>query len=292
MTAHLSASLPRTALLAVCLLSAVHRLPAEDHLAGDEGLTTPVPMQAAANDAPAAPQIAATPGADHEHPLRPAIRVAAASLKVLDGLQDYEARLTKRERIEGKLLTQVMQLKLRESPFSVYLSYEGSHAGREVLFVRGQNNDQIWTHEGAGLRALVGTVALAPNAAEAMQDSRYPVVEIGMRKMLQTVIDQWTMESRYGEISVKYYPNARLNERTCRVIEASHPRLRNQFKFHMTRLFIESQTNLPVRVEQYGFPATPEAKPPLEEESTYADIRPNVGLTDQDFSRDHPDYQF
>lgn len=226
------------------------------------------------------------------HPLLPAIHLARKSLAVMDSVTDYEATLVKQERLKGKLIKQTMQIRLRESPFSVYLLFGGDVAGREMLFAQGKYNNQLQAREGSGLKSLVGTVSLAADGVEVMQENRYPITTIGMRRMLQTVLAQWEEETQYGEIDVKFYPNARLDQRTCQVIESSHPQPRRQFPFHMTRLFIDVETRLPVRVEQYGFPSMPGGKPPLEELYSYSNIRINIGLSDFDFSTENPDYGF
>jgi hypothetical protein len=113
-----------------------------------------------------------------------------------------------------------------------------------------------------------------------------------MRHMLQSVIDQWTFESRYGEIDVKFYPHAKLRGQTCEVIESTHPRPRRQFRFQMTRLYLDGETRLPVRVEQHGFPPSPGGASPLEELYEYGSLRTNVDLTDKDFDRANPNYAF
>lgn len=227
-----------------------------------------------------------------EHPLLPAIKLARTSLAAMESVTDYEATLHKEERLNGKLIQQTMRIRLRESPFSVYLSFDGDSAERELLYVQGKYNNQLQAREGSGLKSLVGTVSLATDGVEAMQGNRYPITMIGMRRMLQTVLTQWEEETRYGEIDVKFYPNARLGDRSCQVIEATHPQPRRQFPFHMTRLFIDTESRLPVRVENYGFPRMPGAKPPLEELYSYSDIRTNLGLSDLDFSTENPDYNF
>jgi hypothetical protein len=226
------------------------------------------------------------------HPLQPAIHLARSSLAAMETITDYEATLVKEERLKGKLIKQTMQIRLRESPFSVYLRFGGDVAGREILYVQGKYNNQLQAREGSGLKSLVGTVSLAADGIEAMQENRRPITTIGMRRMLQSVLAQWEEETRYGEVNVKFYPNARLGDRSCQVIESSHPHRRRQFPFHMTRLFIDVETRLPVRVEQYGYPTMPGATPPLEELYSYSDIRTNIGLSDIDFSKDNPEYGF
>lgn len=227
-----------------------------------------------------------------EHPLRPALRVARASLERLQAVRDYEATLTKRERIQGELRREVMRIRFREEPFSVYLKFEGEHAGREVLYVEGRNQNNILAHEGSGLKALVGTVSLSPTSPEVLAQSRHSITEIGLRKLVRSVIERWEEEAGFGEAEVQYYQNARLGERECLVIECRHPRPRRQFPFHLTRLFIDKETQLPVRVENYGFPGQAGADPPLEEEYTYSNVRTNVGLTASDFDRNNPIYAF
>ena len=228
-----------------------------------------------------------------EHPLKDAIRLAQSSLESLQPVQDYEATLTKRELVGNQIVEHAMQIRFREEPFSVYLKFVDANAGREVMYVEGKYQNKILAHEGPGsLKSLVGTVALSPESDEVRSESRHSITDIGLRNMLKMIIGRWEEESKYGECEVQYYPQAKLNQRECLVIECTHPRPRKQFKFHISRLFIDKETKLPVRSENYGFPVQPNAKPPLLEEYTYSDLRTNVQLTDRDFDRNNPAYRF
>lgn len=184
-----------------------------------------------------------------------------------------------------------MRLKLREEPFSVYLYFLDPNKGREVIYVEGKNNNMLMVHE-TGVKALAGTVSLDPKSKDAMADNKYPVTMIGMRTMLERVIAQWEEEGKFAETTVQYYPDAKLGDVACTVIESSHPKPRDNFKFHMTRLYIDKTTLYPVRVEQYGFPGKGDKQPPLLEEYTYSQIKPNLGLTDKDFDHTNPSYAF
>lgn len=239
----------------------------------------------------AAQQGQSQPAAE-EHPLAPAIRFAESSLAAVEQLNDYTATLTKRELINGQLLTQVMYLKFREEPFSVYLQYGEQHSGREILYVHGHNQNQILAHEGQGLSSLVGTVSLDPAGQQAMAENRHRITDLGLKRMLELVIEQWTIESQYGEIEVRYYPDARLGNIRCQVVETAHPRPRRQFLYQTTRIYFDVETQLPVRIENFGFPRDPAQQPPLVEEYTYLDVSTNVGLADQDFDSRNPAYQF
>ena len=106
------------------------------------------------------------------------------------------------------------------------------------------------------------------------------------------MIQQWEFESKYGEIDVKYYPNAKIGKIACEAIEATHPRPRRQFKYHRTLLFIEKSSGLPLRVQNYGFPQQAGIDAPLVEDYAYTGLKTNVGLKAMDFSRTNPNYRF
>ncbi len=226
------------------------------------------------------------------HPYVPVLKLAYAGLKAASELKDYQAVLTKREYIGKRLITQQVEIKVRHQPFSVYLKFREPFAGREVLYVQGKNNNSLLAHEGSGLSSLIGTVSLPVNSRDAMKGNKYPITMIGIENMVKSLIKQWESETQYGECEVKYYPNAKLGNVTCRVVETSHPTPRRQFPFKRTRLYLEKETNLPIRCECYGFPSRPGEKAPLLEEYTYTNLRTNVGLTDFDFDRRNPNYHF
>jgi hypothetical protein len=251
-----------------------------------------VSVERARADNPAAQTAAAGDAAAAEHPLKPAIRLAQASLDALQSVDDYEAVITRRELINGEFKTETMQMKFREEPFRVYLLFGGEKAGREVIYVDGQNDNELLAHEGSGFTSFFGTISLKPDNPQVLAESRHKITDIGLRNMITAISTRWEEESKFGECEVKYYQQAKVNEAECLAIECTHPRPRRQFQFHISRLFLDKQTNFPIRVENWGFPAQPGAKPALIEEYTYSELKTNVGLTDVDFSRDNPAYKF
>jgi len=238
-----------------------------------------------------------TPPVDEKHPLYLPLVEAYKAREVLKGVKDYEALFTKRELIGRRVQTTVMNLKLRHEPFSVYLKFQGANAGREVIFVEGrnkdrQNRDNLFVHE-VGIKSIVGTLSLLPDGSDAMADNRYPVTMIGMKNMLDKVIKQWEAEGKLGEIKTQKYPDAKLpSGEECVAYESMHPLPRNQFPFHITRLWIEKKTGMAIRVEQLGFPQKGDKSPPIIEEYTYSKIKTNVPLADVDFSIKNPSYAF
>lgn len=238
------------------------------------------------------PWLSAAESEPPQHPLIPAIQLARQSYEVLQQIGDYEATLIKQEIVNGKPVSQRIALRLREEPFSLYLKFEEPHAGREVLFARGQYDNQLLVHDASGITSLVGTLQLPLDSPQVMAENRHQVTDIGMRKMLELVLAQWEIESRYGEIDVKFYPNAKMGNADCEVIETTHPRPRKQFLFQRTRLFLEKKSRLPIRIENYAFAEQPGGTPRLVEEYTYLNVRTNVGLTAADFDRRNERYSF
>lgn len=226
-----------------------------------------------------------------DHPLVPAIKLAEEAREVAAQVKDYGAVLSKRELIGRKLVDQQMRIKCRQEPFSVYLFFEKPSQGREVLYVEGQNGGKLHVHEG-GFAAIAGTFSFLPTDPKVMAENRYPITEIGLHRMLDVVIEQWKRELDDDDIEVRYYPNAKIRQQGCRVIETNHRRQEKDDKFYLTRLYIDKESGLPVRLEQYGWPPGQGADPPLMEMYMYQQIQANVGLTDQDFSTKNRQYKF
>ena len=226
-----------------------------------------------------------------EHPLAPALRHAKTCVENAGKLSGYECRFIKKEVVGRQTISQTIRMKVRHDPFSVYMNFEEPHAGREVIFVEGRNNNNLLVHE-AGFASLIGTLELAPTSSQAMAENRYPITKAGIQKMMEAVIEQWEAETKYGESEVKYFEDAKIGDVKCRVIESTHPQPRKQFKFHITRVWIDEQLGLPVRVQQFGFPAKSGAKPPVVEDYTFSDIKAEVRLTDRDFDTKNPSYNY
>lgn len=227
-----------------------------------------------------------------EHPLEAAIRIATTSHERAKSLADYEATFTKSELVRGRTYASQMDMKFRREPMSVYLRFVNpEHVGREVLYVEGQNNNMMLAHD-TGLKALAGTVPVDPHGAMALAEARHPITQIGLENMVGGILKQWEKESAFGESDVKYYAEAKLGGRAMLVIESTHPRPRNQFPFAMTRLWIDQETKLPVRVQNYEFPQAAGGKPVLVEDYTYTNIETDVELTARDFDVRNPAYEF
>jgi len=198
-----------------------------------------------------------------EHPLEPVLRWAREGLDDVEKIEDYSAKIAKRERLDGELgEKQYMFIKVRHRPFSVYLYFLGPAKlkGQEVVYIEGKNDGKMWAH-GTGLQRVVGTVSIKPDGVLGMQGQRYPLTEIGVLNMIRRLVDVAEDDVKYGECEVDYFKEVKLNERLCTCIQVVHPTARRNFLFHVARVYVDDEYNLPARYASYDWPKKQGGKP-------------------------------
>lgn len=257
-----------------------------------------------------APRQAQAAAATAEHPLA---EVAAKAEELLGGMQrnvrDYSATLVKRERIDGELLDyQYINCKIRNertngrgevvTPFSVYMNFAAPDEmkGREVIYVKGQNDDKLIAHDGgtgliAAIKAAV-TVNLDPTAPLAMKGNKYPITDVGMENLMVKLISVAKADMQRGEVDVKTFKGAKINGRVCTCLQSVHPTPREHFRYHIARIYVDDELQLPIRYESYDWPSREGEQPPLLEEYTYLNLKLNNGFTDADFDQANDSYNF
>lgn len=262
-------------------------------------------VPAAANDGAQSAASAPSQPADlpQPHPLEPLLAMAEqAAERIADHVQDYTCTLVKRERVEGRLLpAETIFAKVRHVPAAgderggcqLYLRFESPRGlrGREILFPAPDADGHLLVRNGGPRLAFI-TLKLEPTCALAMRGNRYPISEFGIQRLVERMLMLGRQELAYGECLVSNQEDVQLEGRRCRVIEVQHPQRRPHFVYHIARITIDEELQLPIRFEAYDWPEDDQQPPPLIEEYTYRDLRLNVGLSDHDFSREHSDYQF
>lgn len=230
------------------------------------------------------------------HPLDPAIAMAKQGLaNIQANIQDYSCTLVKQERINGELLPQeYMYMEVRNhreqdrklvTPFSVYMFFlkPDTMKGREVIYVEGQNDGNLVAHEGGGLLRRIGAVKLKPEGPIAMRGNRYPITQVGIEFLISELIKKGERDRAHGECTVEFKEGVKINGRGCTMLEVTHPHPRPWFDFHIARVFIDDELNLPLRYEAYTWPTAAGSQPVLEECYTYLNMKVNIGLKDDNF---------
>ncbi|MDH3716918.1 MAG: DUF1571 domain-containing protein [Planctomycetota bacterium] len=230
------------------------------------------------------------------HPLVPVIKLAYDGLQRIDNeIYDYSCTLVKRERIDGELGEhQYLFAKVRHEPFSVYMYFIAPNEmkGREVIYTAGQNGGKLRAHEAQGWKSKFGMVSLDPNSRLAMVGQRYPITMTGMRIMTQRLVEVAEHDTQYEECEVKILEGGKINGRPCTCIQSLHPVPRKHFRYHMARVFIDDELQIPVRYAAYKWPNKKGGQPLLDEEYTYLNIKLNNGFIDADFDYRNEDYRF
>ncbi len=236
------------------------------------------------------------------YPLDPILKLAREAKDRFDReVTDYAATLMKRERIRGKLTDEVtIQLKVRNRkvedgerirPMEVYLYFEApkSVVGREVIWSEGRNQGKLVAHEGGLLNVM--RVSLEPTSSLAMMGNKYPVTQIGIGNLLTKLIDKGERDRLVENCQVVVHAGHRVGDRSCQLIQVTHPELRDGLDFHVAQIFIDEERQIPLRYASYLWPKGSE-EPPLEEEYTYIDVTLNPGFSDEDFDPNNPKYDF
>jgi len=240
-----------------------------------------------------------TPVVAHaEHPLMPVIRWAERERPNIAAIKDYTAIMQKQETINGvEQGGQVMEVKVRHEPFSVYIKfrYPDRLNGQQAIFVRGQNDDKLVAH-GVGIQRLAGTQKLEPTSFFAMQGNKYPITEMGILNLVDKLLEVGYKDSKFGECEVKYTEGVTIGRdasaRECTLIEVIHPVPRQNFIFHVARIYVDKEWNMPIRYESYDWPRKAGESPQVIEAYTYLNLKLNVGLTDADFDYKNPAYNY
>lgn len=269
---------------------------AEDPARSREDLTEPI-LRVAKATAP-------HPGA---HPLDPALDVARNGLKLMrNSISDYTCTLVKRERINGELgdyeymFTKVRNRRMEGdkivSPFSVYMYFlkPTTAKGREVMYVENVNDGKLIAHEGGTAGKYLPTVWLRPTGMIAMRGQLYPITDVGIENLVLKLIERGEQEKQMttSNCEVTFHENAKINGRTCTLLQLKHHTPGPNVEFHLAHIFIDTEHNVPVRYAAYGFPEKEGAQPPVLEEYTYLNLKLNVGLSDTDFDPNNSEYHF
>lgn len=260
----------------------IYRVASEQPAATATGSTQQVPVTPVASVKPvSAFDLTQQQG---EHPLAPVLRALKVSQEEIErNLHDYCCNFIKQERIDGELADQQqILLKVAHEPFSVYMSFIKPFSGREIVYVAGQNGGNMVVLE-AGFKRMLGKLNLDPQGALAMKGQKRPITDVGIRNLTAKLTKMWERELQFAECEVTSEPNIKALGRMTTMIKVTHPKPRQDFKFHVARLFLDNELKIPIVFEAYLWPEEASVDPPLEEQYLYANLKINNGFTAREF---------
>ena len=284
---------PRPALALLALASALASAPVASRAGADEprAKVASTPAESVGARRPLDPASSARGG--ESDPASRARALLADCKARFAPIQDYTCTFYKRERMDGKLsVANVMTMKARTRPQSVYFKFVAPNAGREVIYVAGKNKNKIVAHEAGLTKVLAGTLHLDPTGDMAMGENRHPITEAGIGFMIDKVATRWKVDLARPGTQVVIHPQARVGDRPCTMVEEIHPRHVPDLLFSKVRIYLDHDLGLPIRYEGYGWPDRPGTEGELVEEYTFMNLRVNVGLKDRDFDPGNSLYSY
>ncbi|GAB4143367.1 MAG: hypothetical protein Tsb009_14410 [Planctomycetaceae bacterium] len=220
-------------------------------------------------------------------------------LKKFENVNAYTATFYKRERVNGKMLDgQVMKLKMRHHPLSVYMKWEVGDKGRELLYVAGQHDGNMIVKLG-GVKRLIPALKLDPTGSTAMEESRHPVTEMGVIHLAKTLIDFRKKDlARKSGVSCRMFDNQTINDRDCFCFVIDYESKSVGKEYRKSVVFVDKESCLPICVKNFTWPEDGKQlsgkkldKDTLIEDYRYSGIRTDRKLADADFSRSNSNYR-
>lgn len=235
--------------------------------------------------------------------LEEALELARQSLdRINREVEFYTGRLIRRERLNGELSPETemafkIQTRLTDGdrlvrPLGVYLHFlrPEANAGREVIWVEGQNDNQLIAHE-AGLMNLM-RANLDIKGWLAMRGMRYSIDQIGLQNLLEQLLVRGAEAASQPGVSAKLVPQQAVGGRPCTLLEVVQPEPLTNARFHIARIYMDDERQIPLLYESYMWPNEPGGEPLLDEQYTYLDVELNPPEDPRAFDPDNPAYNY
>lgn len=224
-------------------------------------------------------------------------------LQKLESIPDYTATFLKQEKISGVMSDpNFMQVKVRHEPFSVYMKWvEGGDVGREVLYVDGENDNEMLVKLGGVKGRMMPTLKVNPNGTVAMAESRYPVTNMGLKKMIEKILEAREADLKVPRgIACRLIDNQKFNKRDCYCYQIEYESSELSPQFRKSLIYIDKETYFPACVKNYSW--APDGQEELAgqelDEATlcefysYSNVTLEERLASAAFDKGNSNYQF
>jgi Protein of unknown function (DUF1571) len=211
--------------------------------------------------------------------------------ELLEKTADYSAQFRRQERVNGELLdAEAMHMKVRHEPFSYYMKWTEGDRGRQLIYVKGQNDDKVLVQPGGVAGRLTGALALAPDDARIMAVSRHPANCAGLLEMTKFILvcHESYLQLATG-VSCEMRDGESFDNRPCFLTTLVYDNPTINPDCYKSLIFIDKELSLPVSVRNYTWidgqaPATDDEDSLLEHYS-FTELQINTQLSDDDFTK-------
>lgn len=221
----------------------------------------------------------------------------------LRALGSYSCTFTKQEAGEdgGMSDEQVIDLKLRHEPFSIYMKWvEGGDEGREILYVKSSPDAKMLVKLGGVKGKILPHLKLDPEGDLARSESRHSITDAGLLKLTEQILAFRTRDLAHPDkVKWEMLSGEQFGDRPCHlfVIEYKSPEYESTYRKSL--VWIDRDLGVPVSVQNFGWPEEGVTltgdeldEATLVEYYGYTDLDFARNLADGDFDKNNPDYTF
>ncbi|HEY3448922.1 MAG TPA: DUF1571 domain-containing protein [Myxococcales bacterium] len=279
-----------SAVLAAALALALAQSPGAAPSPPDAGTTGASVQVAKTATKEAAFASAVAPPVDKERDVEAVAAAIQRMEKAARALKDFTATFYKKEWKGKQLPEEVIALKYRASPRSVYFRWTGdAYQGQEVLWQKGWNGDKARAHPGSFPDV---TVNLPTGHWLMTRSTRHPVPNAGFDFTIAMFARDLVTHQTKPEclvravdagLQVLYGAQAR-----CFEMETDKAKCPEMYS-RKARLCIYERLDVPAKIEVWD---QEDGALRLVEEYGYGDVKLDFGLSDKDFDPANEDYQF
>lgn len=196
-----------------------------------------------------------SPELQAEAVLRRKIEQLEQGMTYLKGIPSYSAQFTKQELVGNELSDeQLMTLKVRHEPFSVYLKWHTGEKGREAIYVHGENKGEMLVHAG-GWKARLGTLSIDPNGTLAMQENRHPITQAGILELAKMMCDYHRRDLQTHNFSrCEKLADSEFDGRACDVYLIEYKDAKSSETYRKSISFLDKERSVPLYMKNYGWP--------------------------------------
>ena len=94
------------------------------------------------------------------------------------------------------------------------------------------------------------------------------------------------------KVKVNILEDQEVDGRSATAIEVVNPEQIEGLDYYRAVIYIDDEWNVPTRFVSWDWPETEGGEPNLLEDYVYEDMKLNVGLTEEDFNFENPDYDY
>lgn len=233
--------------------------------------------------------------------LNQTVSILNRGLQYLESVPNYSATFLKQERVGGTMPEpNKITVKIRHEPYSVYMKWHNGDKGRELLYVDGENNGDMVVRVGGWKGRMLPALNLNPTGSIAMKESRHPVTDMGIKKLIEKALKYRESDlERSNDYTCQLDTSVMFNKQECYQFTINYNKEVPEHDYSKSVLLINKKMNLPVTVQNFGWPDKMAEYDPerpdetsLLENYTYANLKLDTKLAKADFSRKNKKYNF